>query len=103
MSLDYWYVWPIGIAIWLVLGWAFFAYFEYQALKKNPAKDHISLSMFFYTVFTKFPLAILLVGFICGMFFGGLGVHFLWHWCPGGGAGVGLLSPFGGGMGHPML
>jgi len=89
MITDYWYVWPIGITVWLIVGWSFFAYFEYQALKKNPAKNQITLSMFCYTVFNKFPLAILLVGFVCGMFFGGLGVHFLWHWCPANSLSVG--------------
>lgn len=81
---DYWYVWPIGIAVWLVIGWCFFALFEARALSKSAQKNEITLSMFCYTVFTKFPLALLLVGFTCGMFFGGLGVHFLWHWCPSG-------------------
>lgn len=87
MITDYWYVWPIGIVIWLILGWSFFALFEYKALQSNASKNEVTLSMFCYTVFSKFPLMILLVGFVCGMFFGGLGVHFLWHWCP-----VGSLS-----------
>jgi hypothetical protein len=84
MSLDYWYVWPIGILLWLLVGLSLFGYFEYRALRKNPDKNQITLSMFMYTVYSKFPLAILLTGFICGMAFGGLGVHFLWHWCPAG-------------------
>jgi hypothetical protein len=84
MTLDYWYVWPIGIVLWLLLGWGFFAYFEYRALRKDATANMPTLSKFCYTVFKNFPLMILLVGFVCGMFFGGLGVHFLWHWCPAG-------------------
>lgn len=82
--MSYWLVWPIGIVIWVALGWAAFAWFESRALAHGARKDQITLSMFVYTVGAKFPLSILLAGLIIGIFIGALGVHFYWHWCPPG-------------------
>jgi hypothetical protein len=82
--LNYWYVWPIGISIWLAIGWAAFAWFESRALKHDARRDQITLSMFCYTIGSKFPLSILIAGIIIGGFIFGLGTHFLWHWCPPG-------------------
>lgn len=82
--MNYWYVWPIGLALWIALGWIAFSYFERKALKKTAGPNQITLSMFCYTVASKFPLSILWVGLHVGMLIGGLGVHFLWHWCPPG-------------------
>lgn len=89
--MSYWYVWPIGITIWLILGWAAFAYFEAKALNHNARKDQITLSYFCYTIGSKFPLSILLAGIMIGGFFIGLGVHVLWHYCPPGSISTGML------------
>ena len=90
--MSYWIVWPLGIAIWLVLGWGVFAIFEAKALKHDARKEQITLSMFLYTVGSKFPLSILFAGLIIGIFVGGLGVHVLWHWCPEGSVSTGALA-----------
>jgi hypothetical protein len=82
--LNYWLVWPIGIAAWLALGWSAFAWFEAKALRHDARKDQITLSFFLYTVGSKFPLSILMAGLLIGMFFGILGTHVLWHYCPPG-------------------
>lgn len=82
--MSYWFVWPAGIAIWLVIGWAAFAWFESRALKHGARKDQITLSFFMYTMGTKFPLSIFLLGLLVGLFVGGLSVHFYWHFCPPG-------------------
>ena len=81
---NYWYVWPIGITIWLIAGWGAFAYFEAKALNHPVNKDQITLSMFLYTIGSKFPLSIFLVGLLLGLFIGGLSVQILWHWSPPG-------------------
>ena len=57
---------------------AFFAIFEGAAFK-HPERYN-TLSHFIYTVGSKWPLSIWLMG----MFAGGLAVHFFWHWCPAG-------------------
>lgn len=82
--MSYWLVWPLGIALWLALGWIAFAWFESRALAHDARKDQITLSFFLYTIGSKFPLSILLVGFLVGLFFGILGTHVLWHYCPPG-------------------
>lgn len=82
--MSYWLVWPIGITIWLILGWSAFAYFEAKALNHAANKDQITLSFFLYTIGSKFPLSILVAGLLIGFFVGGLGVHVLWHYCPPG-------------------
>lgn len=82
--MNYWLVWPVGIAIWLVIGWVCFGFFEYEALRHDARKDQITLSMFLYTVGSKFPLSILAAGLLIGLFIGALGTHLLWHWCPPG-------------------
>lgn len=87
--MNYWFVWPIGIAIWFALGWSAFAWFESRALAHGARKDQITLSMFCYTVGSKFPLSILLAGLVIGGFVVGLGVHFFWHWCPPGSVSAG--------------
>ena len=81
--MNYWYVWPIGIAVWSLLGWFAFGYFEHKALQANAGKNQITLSFFLYTLSRWQPL-ILIVGLVVGAFIGGLGVHVLWHWCPPG-------------------
>lgn len=89
--MSYWIVWPLGIALWLALGWAAFAWFEGRALRHDARKDQITLSMFMFTIGSKFPLSILMLGLLIGLFIGGLGVHFYWHWCPEGSVSEGLL------------
>lgn len=81
--MNYWYVWPIGIAIWLAVGWIDFAIFEKHGLAPT-RPNQITLSLFCYTVAAKFPLAIFWAGLMIGLFFGTLSTHFLWHWCPPG-------------------
>jgi len=56
----------------------FFAVFESIAFK-HPKRQN-TLSMAIYTIGSKWPLSI----FLMGMFAGGLAVHFFWHWCPPG-------------------
>lgn len=66
--------WIIGT----LLAIAYFAYFEWRAFRYPTRQD--TLSMTIYTIGSKFPLSI----FIMGMFCGGLAVHFFWHWLPAG-------------------
>lgn len=87
--MSYWIVWPVGIAIWLIVGWAAFAWFESRALKHGARKDQITLSFFMYTLGAKFPLSIFLFGLLVGLFVGGLSVHFYWHFCPPGSVSAG--------------
>jgi len=89
--MSYWFIWPIGITIWLIAGWSAFAYFEAKALNHPANKDQITLSMFMFTIGSKFPLSILILGLLIGLFIGGLGVHFYWHWCPSGSISSGML------------
>lgn len=81
--MSYWIVWPVGIALWLALGWAEFAYLEKRGLFPT-RKNQITLSMFCYTVASKFPLSVFWAGLMIGEFLGTLSTHFLWHWCPPG-------------------
>lgn len=82
--------WFIGIAIWLLVGWALFAFYERRAFKKG-GKLH-SLSRAVYDLGEKWPLSILIFGLLIGLFTGGLGVHFYWHWCPPGSISTGDLK-----------
>lgn len=82
--MNYWYVWPIGGTIWVTIGWVFFALFEKNGLRHDARKDQITLSMFLYTIGSKFPLSIFLAGWLLGGFFFSLATHVLWHWCPPG-------------------
>ena len=77
-------MWPIGITIWLVFGWAAFAYFEAKALRHSANKNQITLSFFLFTIGSKFPLSIFLGALLIGLFFGSLSTHVLWHYCPPG-------------------
>jgi hypothetical protein len=40
--------------------------------------------MFCYTIGSKFPLSIFLLGLAVGLFWGVLETHLTWHWCPPG-------------------
>lgn len=42
------------------------------------AERQNTLSRAIYTIGSKFPLSIWIMGIFCG----GLAVHFFWHWCP---------------------
>jgi len=57
---------------------AFFAYFEWYAFRYPTRQDTLSMAVF--TIGSKWPLSI----FLMGLFAGGLAVHFFWHWCPPG-------------------
>lgn len=89
--MNFWWLWPVGIIAWLVLGWTEFGVIEARALKdKNGDNDgHPTLSFWVYTIFTKFPLSIMIVGLAIGFFAGILSTHFLWHWCPPGSVSAG--------------
>lgn len=87
--MSYWVVWPIGIVLWLLIGWGEFSYFESRALKKSAAADQITLSMWCYTIISKFPLSLFLGGLMVGLFWGILMTHLTWHWCPPGSVSAG--------------
>jgi len=81
--MSYWVIWPIGIVLWLAVGWFEFGYIEAKALHTNdPNKP--TLSRFIYTICTKFPLAMAIGCAAVGMFWGILWTHLFWHWCPPG-------------------
>jgi uncharacterized membrane protein len=86
--MSYWILWPVGIVLWLALGWAEFAYLEKRGLMPT-RKNQITLSLFCYTVASKFPLSVFWAGLMIGLFFGTLSTHFLWHWCPPGSTSAG--------------
>jgi len=68
---------------------AFFSIFETKALNHPDRANTLSHAV--YTIGSKWPLSI----FIMGMFAGGLAVHFFWHWCPAGSISTGaLVLPF---------
>ena len=56
----------------------YFAFWEWFAFR-HPERTN-TLSRFIYTIGSKFPLSI----FLMGMFVGLLATHFFWHWCPAG-------------------
>lgn len=85
---NYWIVWPVGIALWALLGWVEFGYFETKALK-SPSPSRVTLSYFVYYVSSKFPLAIALGMLMVGIFIGTLSTHFWWHYCPPGSVSAG--------------
>lgn len=68
--------WTFLNAAWL----AAFAFFEVRALAHPENKDRATLSFYVYTIGSKFPLSIFLLGLVVGA----LAVHFFWHWCPAG-------------------
>lgn len=61
---------------WLLAGLVSFAAFETYAIKTG--KPTLSLST--WNLFQAWPL----IAVVFGMVFGGLAVHFFWHWCPPG-------------------
>ena len=69
--------WIVGT----LLAITFFAIFE---TLRHDARFN-TLSMFIYTIGSKFPLSIWFMGIFCG----GLAVHFFWHWCPQGSVSAG--------------
>lgn len=88
-----WVIWPVGITIWLILGWVVFAIFEALGIKHNNTAGYITLSYFVYRVTKAWQPSIFLMGLIIGLFDGGLAVHFWWHWCPPGSVSTGWLVP----------
>ena len=72
---------------------AFFAYFEARAFR-HPERQN-TLSHAVYTIGSKWPLSI----WIMGVFSGALAVHFFWHWCPAGSISTGMLRLVSGGFG----
>src|SRR6185437_3845320 len=92
--MIYWLIWPIGITLWLAIGWTAFFYFEAKGLhnKHESVTGYITLSYFIYTLTKKMPLLIFLIGLAVGLFWGGLAVHLWAHWCPPGSVSTGLLK-----------
>lgn len=89
-SLNLWYVWPVGILLWGLLGWAEFGVLERRGLaSKAGDSTHPTLSYFVFYLTSKFPLSIAIGCVAFGMFWGGLFVHFWWHWCPPGSVSAG--------------
>ncbi len=95
--MNLWLIWPIGISIWLVIGWIAFAIFERLGIKHNDVGGYITLSYFVYRITQVGPPSIFLLGLSIGLFWGGLCVHFFWHWCPAGSISVGALLTIIGG------
>ncbi len=62
--------------VWYTVSIGLFALFEEFALKHPDRQWTLSRTMAW--VGAKWPLSI----FLLGMLFGGLGVHFYWHFCP---------------------
>lgn len=81
--MNYWIIWPVGIALWLALGFSEFGVLEARALKSKDANKP-TLSYFVYYITSKFPLAAILGAFVTGGIMWGLAVHFWWHYCPAG-------------------
>lgn len=63
--------WIVGGLAWLL----WFVYWESRALRPG-ARTH-TLSRFVSNVGARFPLSLVMFGAV----FGGLSVHFYWHWC----------------------
>jgi hypothetical protein len=70
---------------------AFFAVFEARAFR-HPDRAN-TLSHAIYTIGSRWPLSIWIMGAFCGA----LATHFFWHWCPTGSISVGMLRVFFGG------
>lgn len=66
--------------LFIALGLAAFAFFEYRALAHADDPKRVTLSRYVYTIGAKFPLSI----FLAGMVIGSLATHLWWHWCPAG-------------------
>lgn len=64
---------------------AFFSHFEARAFRHPDQQNTLSHAV--YTIGSKWPLSI----FIMGLFVGGLAVHFFWHFCPPGSVSSGML------------
>lgn len=86
--MSYWILWPLGIVAWLALGWWEFGLLERNGLKPT-RPNQITLSMWCYTIISKFPLSLFLGGLIVGLFWGILMTHLAWHWCPPGSVSAG--------------
>jgi len=74
-----------------LLAIAFFAVVEAIAFRHGTRTNTLSHTV--YTIGSKWPLSIWLMG----MFAGGLAVHFFWHWCPPGSVSTGMLYSILGG------
>jgi hypothetical protein len=79
--------WIVGLFAAIV----FFAIFETKAFRFPQSTNTLSHAV--YTIGSKWPLSI----FLMGMFCGGLAVHFFWHWCPAGSVSTGMLRTILGG------
>lgn len=70
--MNYDWLWVLWFAVTIGL----FAVFETAAIRNRQT----TLSRFIWNGFLAWPLTAALLG----MLFGGLLVHFFWHWCPPG-------------------
>ena len=77
-----WLWWPLGITLWLALGWGFFAWRETLGIKHHDRAGYITLSYFVWRVTQAWGPAEGLIMLFVGLFWGMLLTHFWWHWCP---------------------
>lgn len=80
--MNEWIIWPVGIALWLIVGIALFFVFELPPLLHGDTDGRVTLSMWVWTLFQKFPLSIMWLQANFFMIIGALMTHFFWHWCP---------------------
>jgi hypothetical protein len=69
----------------------FFAIFEARAFRHPDRANTLSHAV--YTIGSKWPLSIWIMGAFCGS----LATHFFWHWCPDGSISTGMLRVLLGG------
>lgn len=83
------WLWLVWFAAWSLLAIGSFIALEAFAFKHPDRQNTLSRAV--YLLGSKFPLSILIFGFVLGALIFGLGVHFFWHWCPN------LMPPGAGG------
>lgn len=90
--------WFLALGAFFALGLVLFAIFEKRGMQHVAGArayvpgEPVSLSYAVWYVGSHFPLSICAFGFLFGLLFGGLSVHFFWHWCPPGSISTGMLS-----------
>lgn len=87
-----WIIWPVGISLWIALGWGLFAWRETLGIRHDDTAGYVTLSYFVWRVSQAWGPFQFVLGFAVGLFWGALAVHFWWHWCPPGSVSVGWLG-----------
>jgi hypothetical protein len=82
--MNEWVIWPIGIGLWVAIGWMAFWYFEIYAFRHTKDPGSVTLSRWLYTIGSKFPLFIIIGVGAIAYFLGVMSAHLAWHWCPPG-------------------